>query len=88
MLQMFLNIPVRYWFCEKPRLIKEHRGGEVDNLIAAVDKATHNYPWETTYMFFPAPNSNFFTAWIAKHVPDLELDLPFSAIGSGYVKKS
>ena len=50
MLQMFLNIPVRYWFGEKPRLIKEHRGGEVDNLIAAVDKATHDYPWKTTYM--------------------------------------
>ena len=88
MLQMFLNIPVRYWFGEKPRLFKEHRGGEVDNLIAAVDKATHDYPWKTTYMAFPAPNSNIFTAWIAKHVPDLELDLPFSAIGSGYVKKS
>ena len=31
------------------------------------------------------PNSNTFTAWIAKQVPELELDLPFSAIGSGYV---
>ena len=25
--------------------------------------------------------------WIAKQVPELELDLPFSAIGSGYVVK-
>ena len=25
-----------------------------------------------------------YTAWIAKQVPELELDLPFSAIGSGY----
>ena len=88
MLQMFLNIPVRYWFGEKPRLFKEHRGGEVDNLIAAVDKATHDYPWKTTYMALSAPKSNIFTAWINKHVHDLELDLPFSAIGSSYVKKS
>ena len=57
-------------------------------MIAAVDKATHDYPWKTTYMTFPAPNSNIFTAWIAKRVPDLELALPFSAIGSSYVKKS
>ena len=31
------------------------------------------------------PNSNTFTAWIAKQVPELEPDLPFSAIESGYV---
>lgn len=31
-------------------------------------------------------NSNSFTAWIAKQVPQLELELPFSALGSGYVK--
>jgi len=44
------------------------------------------YPWKTTYKAFPGPNSNTFTAWIAKQVPELELDLPFSAIGSGYVE--
>jgi len=80
------DIPDRYWFVEKPRLIKEHRGKEVDDLIDAVDKAAHVYPWKTTYKAFPGPNSNTFTAWIAKHVPELELDLPFSAIGSGYVE--
>ena len=80
------DIPDRYWFGEKPRLIKEHRGEGVDDLIDAVDKAAHFYPWKTTYRAFPGPNSNTFTAWIAEHVPKLELDLPFSAIGSGYVK--
>ena len=80
------DIPDRYWFGEKPRLIKEHRGEEVDDLIDAVDKAAHVYPWKTTYKAFPGPNSNTFTAWIAKQVPELELDIPFSAIGSGYVE--
>ena len=56
-------------------------------LIDAVDKAAHAYPWKTTYRAFPGPNSNTFTAWIAKQVPKLQLDLPFSAIGSGYVDK-
>ena len=33
------DIPDRYWFGEKPQLIKEHRGEGVDDLIDAVDKA-------------------------------------------------
>ena len=80
------DIPDRYWFGEKPRLIKGHRGEEIDELIDAVEKAADVYPWKTTYKAFPGPNSNTFTAWIAKHVPELELDLPLSAFGSGYVK--
>ena len=58
----------------------------MDDLIEAVDKAAGAYPWKTTYKAFPGPNSNTFVAWIAKQVPELELVLPFSAIGSGYVE--
>lgn len=79
------DIPDRYWFGEKPRLLQEHRGAGVDELIVAVDGAARSYPWKTTYKAFPGPNSNTFTAWVAKQVPALSLDLPFSAIGRGYV---
>jgi uncharacterized protein YceK len=79
------DVPDRYWFGAKPRLLKEHRGVGVDKMIDAVNMAAHDYPWKTTYKVFPGPNSNTFTAWIAKQVPKLELDLPFSAIGSSYV---
>ncbi len=79
------DVPDRYWYGERPRIIKEHRGEGVDKLIDAVDKAAHDYPWKMTYKAYPGPNSNTFTAWIAQQVPELELDLPFSAIGSGYV---
>ena len=79
------DIPDRYWYGEKPRLLKAHRGPGVDPLIDAVEKAAHAYPWKTTYKAFPGPNSNTFTAWVAKQVPELGLDLPFTAIGSGYV---
>jgi hypothetical protein len=79
------DIPDRYWYGEKPRLLKEHRGVGVDELITAVNKAAQAYPWKSTYKAFPGPNSNTFVAWIAKQVPELELDLPLSAIGSGYV---
>jgi len=84
-LQIYHDVPDRYWYGEKPRVINEHRGVGVDALIDAVDKAARAYPWKTTYKAFPGPNSNTFTAWIADQVPELGLDLPFSAIGSGYV---
>lgn len=80
------DVPDRYWYGEKPRILKAHEGTGVDELIDAVDKAAANYPWKRTYKAFPGPNSNTFTAWIAKQVPKLELDLPFSAIGSGYLE--
>jgi hypothetical protein len=76
--------PDRYWYGEKPRLLKEFRGDGVDNLITAVDRAAKGYPWSATYKAFPGPNSNTFIAWIARKVPELELQLPFTAIGSGY----
>ncbi|MBT8334174.1 MAG: DUF3750 domain-containing protein [Deltaproteobacteria bacterium] len=79
------DIPDRHWYGEKPKLLKEHRGVGVDELISAVNKAAQAYPWKTTYKAFPGPNSNTFIAWIAKQVPELELNLPLSAIGSGYV---
>ena len=80
------DAPDRFWFGEKPRLLKEFRGKGVDELIVAVDRAAHAYPWPDTYSAFPGPNSNTFTAWVARQVPELGLSLPFSAIGSGYVK--
>ncbi|MFV2033379.1 MAG: DUF3750 domain-containing protein [Gammaproteobacteria bacterium] len=82
------DIPDRYWYGEKPRLLKEFRGKGVEELIDAVDKAARAYPWKETYKVFPGPNSNTFTAWVARQVPELELDLPFSAIGSGYANQS
>ena len=79
------DVPDRYWYGEKPKVIKEHRGVGVDQLIDAVEKAARTYPWKDTYKVFPGPNSNTFTAWIAREVPELEVELPFSAIGQGYL---
>jgi hypothetical protein len=78
------DLPDRYWFGERPRLLKEHRGVGADSLITAVDSAARAYPWPNTYAAFPGPNSNTFTAWVARQVPALDVRLPFSAIGSGY----
>jgi len=79
------DVPDRYWYGERPQLLVEHRGDEVEALIDAVDAAARSYPWQTTYRAFPGPNSNTFTAWVAQQVPQLQLELPFTAIGSGYL---
>ena len=84
-LRIAKDAPDRYWFGEKPRLLVAHQGAGVDQLISAVEQAAQDYPWKTTYKLFPGPNSNSFTAWIGKQVPELQLKLPFTAIGSGYV---
>ncbi len=86
-MQITRDIPDRYWFGEKPRIIKEYRGAGTDKLIDAVDRAARAYPWKSIYKAFPGPNSNTFVAWIGKQVPELDLMLPFSAIGSGYVQQ-
>jgi len=81
------DIPDRYWYGEKPRLLREHRGPAASLMIEALDAAAHTYPWPNEYRAFPGPNSNTFTAWIAHQVPELGLNLPFSAIGSSYITR-
>jgi len=85
---VYRDIPDRYWYGARPRLLKAHRGPAAEALIDAVDAAARSYPWSTEYKAFPGPNSNTFVAWVARQVPELELDLPFSAIGSGYVTQA
>ncbi|MCP4925636.1 MAG: DUF3750 domain-containing protein, partial [Gammaproteobacteria bacterium] len=50
--------------------------------------AARAYPWKHSYKAFPGPNSNTFTAWVAQEVPQLDLDLPWSAIGSGFAART
>ncbi|MCP4766302.1 MAG: DUF3750 domain-containing protein, partial [Gammaproteobacteria bacterium] len=78
------DIPDRYWYGARPELLQSHQGPAVEELIDAVDAAARAYPWKHSYKAFPGPNSNTFTAWVAQEVPQLDLDLPWSAIGSGF----
>jgi hypothetical protein len=73
------------WFGNKPELLAERRGDGVDALIERIDRAAHAYPYGGEYLVWPGPNSNTFTAWVARAVPELELDLPPTAIGKDYL---
>ena len=84
-LRIAQDLPDRLWFDEQPELLVEHRGVGAELLIVEIDQAARAYPWKDEYKVFPGPNSNTFTAWVAQQVPELNLKLPFRAIGSGYV---
>lgn len=79
-----LRAPDARWFGARPELLAERRGAGVDELIARIDAAAHAYPWAGEYSLWPGPNSNTFTAWIARAVPELKVDLPPTAIGKDY----
>lgn len=76
--------PDRYWFGAKPEKVLSIIGPKAEALIPKIDEAVKRYPWANEYTVFPGPNSNTFPTWIGLQVPELNLDMPFNAIGSGY----
>jgi hypothetical protein len=76
------------WFGSEAELYADKRGAGVDELIARIDRAARNYPYAHTYTLWPGPNSNTFTAWIARTVPELKVDLPATAVGKDYIGRT
>jgi len=76
--------PDARWFGSMPELIAEKRGPEAEVLIPRIDTAARSYPWAGEYTTWPGPNSNTFTAWVLRAVPELGADLPPTAIGKDY----
>lgn len=76
--------PDRYWYGARPEKLLTVTGSKAERLIPQIAAAAKEYPWANEYKAVPGPNSNTFPAWLALRFPELGLDLPFSAIGSGY----
>jgi hypothetical protein len=72
------------WFGSKAELYADRRGPGVDELIRRIDEAAKDYPYAKEYTLWPGPNSNTFTAWIGRAVPELGMDLPATAIGKDF----
>ena len=78
------NRPDRDWWGNQPELLLDIRGSKAEKLIPKVIAAVKQYPFANNYHAWPGPNSNTFTAFIGKNVPELGLDLPSTAIGKDY----
>ena len=76
--------PDNYWFGDRPERLVDLRGDGVDTIIARVESAVASYPYPSAYRIWPGPNSNTFTAWVGRSVPELKLKLPLTAIGKDY----
>jgi hypothetical protein len=74
------------WFGAEPELYADRRGEGVDELIRRVDAAARAYPFASEYGLWPGPNSNTFTAFLTRSVPELGVDLPGTAIGKDYLR--
>jgi len=77
--------PDNYWFGAHPDKLADLRGDGVDAIIAKIEQAVKSYPYPSSYRTWPGPNSNTFTAYVARKVPELRLDLPPTAIGKDYL---
>lgn len=74
------------WYGSAPQLFADKRGAEAEALIPRIDQAARSYPYAGEYSAWPGPNSNTFTAWVARMVPELEVHLPPTAIGKDYLR--
>ena len=77
--------PDRKWFGAEPEIYRDVRGPEAEALIGDIEAAVAAYPFHDSYQTWPGPNSNTFTASVARAVPGLGLDLPPTAIGKDYL---
>ncbi|MBI2090374.1 MAG: DUF3750 domain-containing protein [Deltaproteobacteria bacterium] len=77
-------VPDRNWFGNPPAIIAELRGKEAAQAIVKITQAVESYPYVHEYRLWPGPNSNTFTAYVARQVPELQLQLPVMAIGKDF----
>lgn len=77
--------PDRRWFGNRPQILAQLSGAEAAAVIPRIEAAVSEYPFRERYRIWPGPNSNTFTAWLARRVPELEVTLPGTAIGKDYL---
>jgi hypothetical protein len=79
------DIPDRLWYGARPQLLVDLRGERAAAAIPRIEAAVASYPFEREYALWPGPNSNTFTAHVARAVPELALDLPTTAMGKDFL---
>lgn len=77
--------PDNYWFGARPQLVLDRRGPDLDPIIDKIRAAVANYPYPHSYRAWPGPNSNTFTAHVARQVPELGLSLPSNGVGKDFL---
>ena len=79
------DVPDRLWFDSRPKVMADLRGAAAERAIPEIRKAAASYPYAETYRLWPGPNSNTFTGYVARRVPELGAALPSNALGKDYL---
>ena len=74
--------PDAQWFGANPWLLRDVRGAAAEAIIAVLPDLVASYPYTDRYNVWPGPNSNTFTAYLARHLPGLRLSMPANAIAN------
>ena len=72
------------WYGARPEVLVAYQGLPAQAMIDDIERAIGTYPYAQSYKSYPGPNSNTFLAHIGREVPELNLDLPPTAIGKDY----
>jgi hypothetical protein len=75
--------PDRRWHGADPEILYELRGEPAEAAIPKIQEVAQEYPQE--YKVWPGPNSNTFTAYVIREVPELKADLPPTAVGKDFL---
>jgi Protein of unknown function (DUF3750) len=75
------------WYGNTPRIVYELSGAKAAALIPTLEASIQNYPFQQkgSYVLWPGPNSNTFVAWVVRHTPGFEAELPPVAIGKDWL---
>ncbi|MFT6878486.1 MAG: hypothetical protein ACI9XK_000748 [Granulosicoccus sp.] len=85
--QIRSGTPDAMWFGHFPTLLREIRGDDsLDAVIDQIHAVAQQYPYSKEYRVWPGPNSNTFTAYIGRAIPELRLELPSNAVGKDFLR--
>lgn len=73
------------WFGSRPAVVADLRGAQAERAAEKIDVVARRYRYTHAYRVWPGPNSNTFTAYVARQVPELRLHLPSTAVGKDYL---
>lgn len=79
------HAPDGYWAGNRPELLVDLRGPDVQKVVENIEQAIADYPYPDRYVTWPGPNSNTFIAHLGRTVPELGLELPSTAVGKDYL---
>lgn len=76
-----------HWFGNKPFIVRDIRGPLAARMIPKIRRTIARYPANKRgdYTVWPGPNSNTFVAWVARQFPELEIEMPPTAVGKDYI---